>query len=241
MLIRELLYADDAVLTFLTEEDGPVRTYDQQRISQHHYQSALTTKSSRLPTTSPTWDQQLSVTSHSMQKLLNASQFKPRCHVKVKQESVGKNQLTVNTKVEVYQACVLEQYFAVWQWVMDKIRQRREQTSTFATDHFTHLGSTVTSSFSLAEITKRIKKAAAVMSKLSKRVWGSNQLTVNTKFEVYQACVLEQYFAVWQWVLDNIRRTREQPGELPPPLSSSDPGHYPAFSSPVAHRSQNKF
>ena len=115
MLIRELLYADDAVLTFLTEEDGPVRTYDQQRISQHHYQSALTTKSSRLPTTSPTWDQQLSVTSHSMQKLLNASQFKPRCHVKVKQESVGKNQLTVNTKVEVYQACVLEQYFAVWQ------------------------------------------------------------------------------------------------------------------------------
>ena len=59
------------------------------------------------------------------------------------------------------------------------------------TDHFTYLGSTITSNLSLdAEIDKRIAKAAAVMAQLSKRVWGNNQLTLNTKLKVYQACVL---------------------------------------------------
>ena len=59
------------------------------------------------------------------------------------------------------------------------------------TDHFTYLGSTVANNLSLdTEISKRIAKAAAVMGKLNKRVWGNNQLTENTKLKVYQACVL---------------------------------------------------
>ena len=59
------------------------------------------------------------------------------------------------------------------------------------TVHFTYLGSTVADNLSLdTEISKRIAKAAAVMGKLNKRVWGNNQLTENTKLKVYQACVL---------------------------------------------------
>ena len=59
------------------------------------------------------------------------------------------------------------------------------------TNHFTYLGSTVTSNLSLdKEIDKRIAEAAAVLSKLSKRVWNISQLTLNTKLKVYQACVL---------------------------------------------------
>ena len=60
------------------------------------------------------------------------------------------------------------------------------------TDHFTYLGSTVSSNLSLdVEIIRRIVKAAAVRAKLSKRVWTNSQLTMNTKsVKVYQACVL---------------------------------------------------
>ena len=59
------------------------------------------------------------------------------------------------------------------------------------TDQFTYLGSTIASNLSLdVEISKRIAKSAATMSKLSKRVWSNNQLTVNTKLKVYQACVV---------------------------------------------------
>ena len=58
-------------------------------------------------------------------------------------------------------------------------------------DHFTYLGSTISSNLSLDnEIDKRIAKAASVMARLTKRVWSNNQLTSNTKFQVYQACVL---------------------------------------------------
>ena len=54
-----------------------------------------------------------------------------------------------------------------------------------------YLGSTVTSNLSLdTGIDKRITKATAVLSKLSKRAWNNNQLTLNTKLKVYQACVL---------------------------------------------------
>ena len=50
---------------------------------------------------------------------------------------------------------------------------------------------TVSSNLSLdSEIDKRIAKTAAVLSKLSKRVWENSQLTFNTKLKVYQACVL---------------------------------------------------
>ena len=59
------------------------------------------------------------------------------------------------------------------------------------TDQFTYLGSTVSSNLSLdSEIDKRIAKAAAVLSKLRKKVWENSQLTFNTKLKVYQVCVL---------------------------------------------------
>ena len=60
-----------------------------------------------------------------------------------------------------------------------------------AVDSFTYLGSTIESNLSLdAEINTRIAKAAAVISKLNRRVWQNNNLTQMTKLCVYQACVL---------------------------------------------------
>ena len=59
------------------------------------------------------------------------------------------------------------------------------------TDHLTYLGSIISSNLTLdKEIDKTIAKAASVMTRLSKRVWPNNQLTSNTKLQVYQACVL---------------------------------------------------
>ncbi|PIK34030.1 hypothetical protein BSL78_29151 [Apostichopus japonicus] len=58
-------------------------------------------------------------------------------------------------------------------------------------DNFRYLGSIISSNVSLdAEINARIGNAAAVMSKLQKRVWENKNLTLNTKMKVYQACVL---------------------------------------------------
>jgi len=66
-----------------------------------------------------------------------------------------------------------------------------DNTHLEVVETFTYLGSTVSSSLSLdTEISSRIGKGAAVMSKLNKRVWSNSQLTVNTKLRVYQACVL---------------------------------------------------
>ena len=60
-----------------------------------------------------------------------------------------------------------------------------------AVDSFTYLGSTIDSNLSLdAGINTRIAKAAAVMSKLNRRVRQNNNLTQMTKLCVYQACVL---------------------------------------------------
>ena len=60
-----------------------------------------------------------------------------------------------------------------------------------AVDDFTYPGSTISSSLTLeTEISSRIAKAAAVMSKLHQRVWNNPSLTVKTKLRVYQACVL---------------------------------------------------
>ena len=58
-------------------------------------------------------------------------------------------------------------------------------------DQIQYLRSTISSNLSLEpEIHKRIAKAAAVMSKLHKRVWSNNNLTKSTKMKVYRACVL---------------------------------------------------
>ena len=60
-----------------------------------------------------------------------------------------------------------------------------------AVDRFQYLVSTISSNLSLEpEISSRIAKASEVMSKLHKRVWSNNNLTVNTKMQVYKACVL---------------------------------------------------
>ena len=56
---------------------------------------------------------------------------------------------------------------------------------------FQYLGSTISSNLSLEpDISARIAKAAGMMSKLKKRVWDNNNLTNNTKLQVYRACVL---------------------------------------------------
>ena len=56
---------------------------------------------------------------------------------------------------------------------------------------FRYLGSTITSNATLdAELDTRIAKAAAVMAKLSKRVWNNKKLTLDTKLQVYTACVV---------------------------------------------------
>ena len=58
-------------------------------------------------------------------------------------------------------------------------------------DEFVYLGSTISTNMNLdTEINKRIGKAAATLSKLTKRVWYNNLLTQNTKVRVYQACIL---------------------------------------------------
>ena len=60
-----------------------------------------------------------------------------------------------------------------------------------AAESFTYLGSTITNNLTMnPELDRRIAKAAAVMSRLNKRVWSNKQLTENTKLKVYQACVL---------------------------------------------------
>ena len=56
---------------------------------------------------------------------------------------------------------------------------------------FTYLGSTISSTMSLEnELNKRIGKASAAMSKLSKRVWENGKLSLATKLSVYRACIL---------------------------------------------------
>ena len=60
-----------------------------------------------------------------------------------------------------------------------------------AVDHFTYLGSTISSSLAIdVEINSRIAKAAAAMAKLNQRVWTNHSLTENTRIRIYQACVL---------------------------------------------------
>jgi hypothetical protein len=58
-------------------------------------------------------------------------------------------------------------------------------------DEFTYLGSSLCTSLSLDnELNKRIGKAATAMSKLKKRVWENNKLTLHTKVQIYRACIL---------------------------------------------------
>ena len=60
-----------------------------------------------------------------------------------------------------------------------------------ATDNFTYLGSTISSTLGLdREIDRRIGRACGTFAKLRKRVWENKKLTIKTKVAVYRACVL---------------------------------------------------
>ena len=60
-----------------------------------------------------------------------------------------------------------------------------------ATDHFTYLGSAITSNLSLdREIDRPIAKDTGVLVKLSKRLWDNKQLSLTTKLKVYHAFVV---------------------------------------------------
>ena len=64
-------------------------------------------------------------------------------------------------------------------------------TSLAVVENFRYLGSNISDKLSLdPEINARIGKAATVMSKLNKRVWENNNLTLTTRLKVYQACVI---------------------------------------------------
>ena len=57
-------------------------------------------------------------------------------------------------------------------------------------DTFVYLGSTLSRDGALdAEIYARIQKAAVAFGKLEKRVWADRGISINTKIEVYRACV----------------------------------------------------
>lgn len=56
---------------------------------------------------------------------------------------------------------------------------------------FTYLDSTISDNVSLdTELNKRIGKAATSFARLNNRVWGNSKLTVQTKVQVYKACIL---------------------------------------------------
>ena len=58
-------------------------------------------------------------------------------------------------------------------------------------EDFTYLGSNISSNLSLdTELNMRISKESAAMAHLTKRVWENTMLTIKTKTQVYQACVL---------------------------------------------------
>ncbi|GFO22658.1 hypothetical protein PoB_004916300 [Plakobranchus ocellatus] len=67
----------------------------------------------------------------------------------------------------------------------------------------TYLGSIISSSVSVdTELNTRIGKTSAAMACLSKRVWESSMLTINTKTQVYQVCLLSTFlYGSESWTL----------------------------------------
>ena len=60
-----------------------------------------------------------------------------------------------------------------------------------AVENFTYLGSTISSTLNIeVKVNNRIPKAAAVMARLTKRVWNNFSLTEKTTLSVYHARVL---------------------------------------------------
>ena len=106
-----------------------------------------------------------------------------------------------------------------------------------AVERFQYLGSTISSNLSLEpEISSRIAKASAVMSKLHKRVWSNNNLTVNTKMQVYKACVLSTLlYSSESWTS---YAAQETPKHLSSPLPSAHPGDQMAGQDPQHRRTR---
>ena len=77
-------------------------------------------------------------------------------------------------------------------------------------EDFTYLGSNISSNLSLdTELSMRIGKASAAMAPLTKRVWENTMLTIKTKTQVYQACVLSTLlYGSESWTLKNAGSTR---------------------------------
>ena len=106
-----------------------------------------------------------------------------------------------------------------------------DNTELEVVDTFTYLGSTVSSSPSLdAEISCRIAKAATVMAKLNKRVWGNDLLRERTKMCVYQACVLSTLlYGSESWT--TYARQEWRLNGIPPPLPLAPAAHQVAGQS----------
>ena len=70
-------------------------------------------------------------------------------------------------------------------------------------EDFTYLGSNISSNLSLdTELNMRIGKASAAMARLTKRVWENTMLTIKSKTQVYQACVLSTLlYSCESWTL----------------------------------------
>ena len=66
-----------------------------------------------------------------------------------------------------------------------------EDVTLDVVDTFTYLGSTISGNLTLdVELDRRLGKASSVMARLQTRVWENKSLTIRTKIQVYQACVV---------------------------------------------------
>ena len=79
-----------------------------------------------------------------------------------------------------------------------------------AVEHYTYLGSTITSNLSLdAGLNTRIGKASTTLARLLHRVWNNKKLTIRTKVAVYRACVLSTLlYASETWTLYSSQEKR---------------------------------
>jgi len=64
-----------------------------------------------------------------------------------------------------------------------------------AVNNFIYLGSTISNTLSLdKELDRRLGKANTIMSRLTKRMWENNALTVHTKVKVYQPAFSAHFY-----------------------------------------------
>ena len=99
-------------------------------------------------------------------------------------------------------------------------------------DHFTYLGSTLSSCCSLdTEIHTRINKASSSFGRLGNRVFKYRNLKVSTKVAVYNVVCLST-LPYGAWIMDPIPPAHHQPRGLPYPLPTEDPQSVLGRSNP---------